>query len=181
MSQATADQAPDADLGLDAPPPSPDARNEIALRRFYAPVGVAVVVVAAVLFFATGLPPVPSYTAQVEIDGKTAAPLVAAPTSTLDVRLAPAGDPGGPVWATVYVAEGDKVRQAMDAHPEVDDTGAVRLTGAVGPTLGVTGGKVQVVLLVARPGAEPETPKDVLGDGPWHAARFTLEVTGSGG
>ena len=78
--------------------------------------------------------------------------------------------------AWVYVAQGGEVRRAMDAHPKVEDGGVVRLSGEIGPTLGVAGGEVQVILLVTRPGGFPETPKMALSSGPWHAERFSLRL-----
>lgn len=169
------DLSTDEQLGLDAPPPSPDAKNAVALKRFYAPLAVAIIGVALVLVFAKDLPPVPAYTATVTVDGAAPGAQAMTAASKLEVRLEPEGDPGGPVEAWVYVEQGGEVRRAMDAHPKVDG-GVVRLSGEIGPTLGVTEGAAQVIVLVTRPGGFPETPSHALGDGPWYAARITLKL-----
>ncbi len=181
MATPQSELTPDEQLGLDAPPPSPDARNQVALKRLYAPIAVALVGVAAVAFMMKEVPPVPSFSAQVMLDGEAlVSPARAQPMSKLDLTLTPQGDLGGPINAFVYISKDGKTQRAMDAHAQVDAQGSVHLVGPVRDLLGVSEGQVQVVLLVVRPNGFPETPAAALGEGPWHAERFTLQISAGG-
>lgn len=179
MSGPQPELTPDEQLGLDAPAPSPDARNQVALRRLYAPIAVATLGVAVVAYISNQLPPVPSFAGTVAVDGALVkGPAPAGLKSKLDVALKPQGDPGGPIAAYVYTSRDGHTERALDAHPVVDDKGGVFLVGPVGDLLGSKPGPVQVILLIVRPNAFPETPAAVLGEGPWHAQRFTLNISG---
>jgi hypothetical protein len=168
--------SPDAELGLNALAPSPDAKNAVALRRLIAPVLVAVVAVGALLFFVKGLPPLPAYRGAASVDGAAAGPTAteARLDSALVLTLTPQGELGGPVDGTVYVAEGGAVRRLIP-RPEVSEAGVVTFRGTV-RSLGVQPGAVQVILLATRPGGQPETPAAVLQEGAWQALRVPLQV-----
>ena len=167
--------APD-ELGLQAPAPSPDAKNAVAVRRLIAPVVVAVLCVGALLFFVKGLPPLPAYSGAATVDGAPAGagPVSVQQESALSITLSPQGALGGPVEGAVYVEEGGAVRRLI-TRPAVSDAGEVAFSGPVS-MLGAKPGPAQVILLVTRPGGLPETPAAVLGEGAWKAQRVSLQV-----
>ena len=170
--------SPDAELGLKELAPSPDAQNSVALRRLIAPVLVGGLGVGALLVFMKDLPPLPAFSGAAQVAGAPAGPgpVAVRLDTTLAITLTPKGDLGGPVEGTAYVEEAGAVRRLL-VRPTVSEAGVVALQGAVGEALGVRRGPVQVILLVTRPGGQPETAADVLRDGPWYAHRVALQVS----
>jgi hypothetical protein len=130
-------------------------------------VGAALAIAAAVALVARGTgpsAPLPPYEVALfgapshlrGAPGVTSTPTIAvAPESPLEIVLRPDVDVRGPVVAGAFLVEGGGARR-WSAPIEVSEDGAVRIAGRVDSLFGARRGEVDVIVIVARPGALPE-------------------------
>jgi hypothetical protein len=98
--------------------------------------------------------------------------------SPFEVVFRPDEDVKGPVAAEAFLVEGERVR-AWDAPIEVSSEGAVRIAGAADALFGGRRGAIDVLVIVARPGALPQAARALrAADAPGDATRAArLHVT----
>ena len=169
-------------------PPSPVAPRPPVRRsrRLLGPAFVlALAAAAAWLLWPRGL--LPAYTLALEGGDATArggpAPdaagrVVLASGSRIEIVLRPATPVEGPVQAHLYM-DGDPPAP-LEAAVEVAPSGAVRWSGTAGQLVGPRTGDVDVLLVVARPSAQP-APAEIArqpdgGGRSWQSFRVRLRV-----
>jgi hypothetical protein len=189
---AALDEGARARIAATAFPAPPSARRAevIAIRA-----GVALAAAAALALVVRGASPgapLPPY--EVAISGPTSplrgAPgtaalsphesITLAPASPLEIVLRPDQDVRGPVTAGAFLVAGATVR-AWDAPIEVSQDGAVRIAGEADRLFAGKRGDVDVIVVVARPGAIPEAARAIEAitahDGTRRAVRLHVHIT----